>query len=61
MDHSELLQEVLSKLRGLLEQALEVEADMGEIPTAQEALKAAIDEVEAMIRRESGSGSRRDG
>ena len=39
---------VLSELRKLLDLAIEAEASSGEIPTAQEALSAAISSVEAM-------------
>ena len=41
-------EKVLTMLRGLLEQANEVEADVGKAPTAQEALVWAIGEVEEM-------------
>ena len=40
---------VLTMLRGLLEQADEVEADVGKAPTAQEALVWAIGEVKALV------------
>ena len=39
-------EKVLTMLKGLLEQANEVEADVGKAPTAQEALVWAIGEVE---------------
>ncbi len=39
---------VLFELRKLLDLAIEAEASSGEIPTAQEALSAAISSVEAM-------------
>lgn len=40
---------VLTILRGLLEQANEVEADVGKAPTAQEVLEWVIGEVETMV------------
>lgn len=45
------LQEVLTMLRKLLEQARDCEADTGNTPAADEALTWAISEVEAMISR----------
>lgn len=41
-------QEVLDILNRLLNQAIEVEADAGQMPTAEEALSWAIGEVEAI-------------
>ncbi len=41
---------ILAMLKRLLEQAYEVEADVGEMPTAEEALQWAIAEVEAMLQ-----------
>ena len=45
------VQEVLDILRGLLEQAYEVEADMGAMPGADEALTQAIVDTEAVLTR----------
>ncbi len=45
------IEEVLAILRGLLEQAHEVEADMGAMPGADEALTQAIVETEGVLTR----------
>ena len=45
------VEEVLAILRGLLEQAHEVEADMGAMPGADEALTQAIVETESVLTR----------
>lgn len=45
------VQEVLEILQGLLEQAYEVEASMGAMPGADEALEQAISDTRAVLTR----------